>query len=99
MSRTNYIVNRGTDFVLSFTWKDTDNNPQDLTGWDISLMDVSVEIEDYIEAEIVDAIDGVVSVRIEWDESFSLGVAYLFRVQVTSGLENVSTNLQEVVYQ
>jgi len=96
---TKWLVNRGTDFVFSFVWRDTDGDPQSLAGWTLTAMDVSSAIASFLTITIIDAGAGTVRVRIEWDDTLQSGSPYYFRIQATAGAEDVSTNLQEVTYQ
>jgi hypothetical protein len=62
-------------------------------------MDVTTGLEDYLTLEITDEANGVITGRIEWNDSLLAGTNYRFRVQVTLGTEDDATNLIEVTYQ
>jgi hypothetical protein len=91
--------NRGSDVNFSLVWKDSDNDPADLFGYTVQLLDVTPELADYLTVAITDEANGVITGRIEWDASLLAGVNYRFRVQVTLGTEDDATNLIEVTYQ
>ena len=91
--------NRGSDVDFSLVWKDSDNDPADLFGYTVQLLDVTPELADYLTVAITDEANGVITGRIEWDASLLAGVNYQFRVQVTLGTEDDATNLIEVTYQ
>jgi hypothetical protein len=90
--------NRGSDVDFSLVWRDSANDPADLSGYTLQLLDVSTEILPYLTATISDPPNGVVSGRIEWDASLLAGVNYRFRIQVTLGTEDDATPLIEVTY-
>jgi hypothetical protein len=91
--------NRGSDVDFTLVWKDSDNDPADLFGYTVQLLDVTPELADYLTVAITDEANGVITGRIEWDASLLAGVNYQFRVQVTLGTEDDATNLIEVTYQ
>jgi hypothetical protein len=99
MRTSKLLANRGSDIDFSFTWVDADGDPVDLTGWSISTMDVSSAIASLLTSEITTPSVGLISGRIEWDDALQANVPYLFRIQLTSGIEDRATNLIEVVYQ
>jgi hypothetical protein len=92
-------VNRGTDFVLAWNWKDINGDNANLTGYTIQTMDVTPAIADDLSVEITTPATGLITARIEWNNAFEAGVAYRFRVQVSSGGNDVGSNLLQVVYQ
>jgi hypothetical protein len=91
--------NRGSDVDFSLVWKDSDNDPADLFGYTVQVLDVTPELAPYLTVSITDPANGVITGRIEWDASLPAGVQYQFRVQVTLGTEDDATNLIEVMYQ
>jgi hypothetical protein len=91
--------NRGSDVDFSLVWKDSDNDPADLFGYTVQLLDVTPELAPYLTVAITDPANGGITGRIEWDASLLAGVNYRFRVQVTLGAEDDATNLIEVTYQ
>jgi hypothetical protein len=91
--------NRGSDVDFSLVWKDSDNDPADLFGYTVQVLDVTPELAPYLTVSITDPAIGVITGRIEWDTSLLAGVNYRFRVQVTLGTEDDATNLIEVTYQ
>jgi hypothetical protein len=91
--------NRGSDVDFSLVWKDSDNDPADLFGYTVQVLDVTPELAPYLTVSITDPANGVITGRIEWDASLLAGVNYQFRVQVTLGTEDDATNLIEVTYQ
>jgi hypothetical protein len=91
--------NRGSDVPFRLVVPDSNNDPADLSGYTLQLMDVSPELAPYLTAAITDPPNGLVEGRIEWDDSLVAGVNYRFRIQVTLGTEDQSTPLIEVTYQ
>jgi hypothetical protein len=95
----NIPVNRGTDFVLSWNWKETDGTTNaNLTGYAIQTMDVTPAIADDLSVEITTPATGLITARIEWNDDFVAGTSYYFRVQISSGGNDTSSNLFQVVY-
>ena len=91
--------NRGSDVDFTLVWKDSDNDPADLSGYTVQVLDVTPELADYLTVTIADAATGRVTGRIEWDDSLEAGVNYRFRIQVSLSVQDDSTNLIEVTYQ
>lgn len=98
MRETIYTINRGSDLDFVLQWPDNDGNPMDLTGWSVSVFEPSNGIADHVSALIVDAETGTIQVRIEWQDG-NKGRGGTFRLQVSQGTENASTNTQRVVYE
>ena len=97
--RSKILANRGSDVIFSFNWKDSAGANVDLTGWSITTMDVSAAISTLLTVTITTPATGLISGRIEWDDSLKADMVYLFRIKLTLGAEDRSTNLIEVVYQ
>jgi hypothetical protein len=91
--------NRGSDVPFRIVVPDANNDPAPLFGYTLQLLDVSPELAPYLTAAITDPANGLVEGRIEWDDSLVAGVNYRFRIQVTLGTEDQSTQLIEVTYQ
>ena len=93
------VANRGSDIEFTFNWKNSDDTNADLSGWAIAAMDVSAGIVSLLTPTITTAATGLITVRIEWDDSLVVKKRYQFRLQITSGINSESTNLIRVVYQ
>lgn len=96
---TQILVNRGSDVDFSFTWTDTAGDAVDLFDWSIDTMDVDSRIDSYLTVSISDPANGIISGRVEWNDSLEAGVGYRFRIQITEDTEDQATNLIEVLYQ
>ena len=90
--------NRGSDVPFRLVVPDSNNDPAPLFDYTLQLLDVSPEIAPYLTAAITDPANGLVEGRIEWNASLLAGVNYRFRIQVTLGTEDQSTQLIEVTY-
>lgn len=100
LGTTPILANRGSDVAISFNWKDTAGNNVDLTGWTATLKDVSSNIvSNKLTVQIQIPEQGLIFIDMQWDSMYRAGESHLFRVQLTSGDEDRSTNLIEVVYQ
>jgi hypothetical protein len=93
-----FEVTRGTDMVLQWNWQTIDETDANLTGYTIQTMDVTPEIADDLSVEITTPATGLITARIEWNDDFVAGTAYYFRVQISSGGNDIGTNLIRVVY-
>jgi hypothetical protein len=91
--------NRGSDVDFTIVWKDSANEPADLHDYTVAAMDVTTGLEDYLTLEITDEANGVITGRIEWNDSLLAGINYRFRVQVSIDEDQDATNLIEVTYQ
>jgi len=103
MSRSRSIQirpNRGTGFPVDFVWKDALNQPAELTGWQIGLMDVSPDFVGLLTVGFVDQSVGSVHVEVNWDDRLQAKKVYTFRVQITHPTEKPqATPPVEVIYQ
>lgn len=88
-----FIINRGSDLVFQFNWKDSLGANVNLTGYTIFLRDVSESIEDYLTVEITTAASGLISGRVEWNDGISSGRIHHFRIGIRQGSNDFTTNL------
>jgi hypothetical protein len=88
-----FIINRGSDLVFQFNWKDSLGANANLTGYTLFLRDVSASIESYLTAEITTAASGLVSGRMEWNDSIEKGRLHHFRIGIRQGSNDYTTNL------
>jgi hypothetical protein len=101
------VTTRGSDINFSLVWPGEDEEPADLDGWDLTLMDVSpefsVEIDqqqvDLLTASIVDPANGLIEGKIDWHDSLQTRARYGFRIQVSlNGDDQSATELIQVRY-
>lgn len=90
-----YVINKGSDLEMRMIWTD-DAGPVNLTGYAVAIYDAHPKIAPHVTAEITDAAGGVVSVRMDWDESMPVGGIMHFRVKLRSGTNDVTTPMQRV---
>lgn len=94
MSKINDIIklNYGSDFNVSFVWRDEIGNAVNLTGYSVAIYDA----DDYTQANMVstisDAPNGVVTLSMEWMDAMPTDKEARFRVRITNGNDDVSTN-------
>jgi hypothetical protein len=91
-------ANRGSDVTFSFIWPDIEGNPLDLTGWTLGLFEASSELDELVEVSSDAPEDGIVLVRIEWDDALLPKNNYALRIKATSGSDQITTNLIQVAY-
>jgi len=88
-----FILNRGSDLNFSFNWKDSAGANVNLTGYTVSLRDVSASILPYLTVELTTAASGLITGRLEWNDTLASGRNHYFRVKITSGANDYTTNL------
>lgn len=88
-----FIINRGSDLVFQFNWKDGDGENVDLTGYTLFLRDVSASFIPYLTAGITTPEEGLISGRVEWDNSIEKGRVHHFRIGIRQGTNDYTTNL------
>ena len=94
-----FYVNRGTDLNFSFNWPDGNGGNANLTGYTVSAMDVNPRLVPYLTVTLTDPPTGLISGRIEWNDSLPANGSVEFRIKITQGVNDTSTNLLKVVYQ
>ena len=101
MADSTFHVNRGSDLSFSYAHPGGDGGNADLTGWTVSIFEPSPFIADAITATLVDPVNGLIQVRVEWELiSNSKVEEHSFRVRIDDGAgEQQSTNLLKVRYQ
>jgi hypothetical protein len=94
-----FEINFGSDLEFDIPWPDGADGVLDLTGWTVTLMDVTEAIADLITAtQTGNPVDGVITVRLEWSDTLFKNTAYNFRVHITKDGDDNSTNLMRVIY-
>ena len=100
MSNTDsrFKINRGSDLTWQMNWPNSDGTNADLTGYSVLAFEPSTALAGYITATITDAATGEITVRFEWSDTFRTGQLMRFRLQISLGEEQQSTNELEVLY-
>jgi hypothetical protein len=98
MSNNKFERNRGSDLSFSFNWPDGAGGNADLTGYTVAIFEPAAALADYITATITDAATGLIAVRVEWSDTFRTGQLMRFRLQISQGTEQQSTNEMGVIY-
>lgn len=98
MSENVFEVFAGSDLPFSFNWPDGAGGNADLTGYTVSKYRVNAAIDANTTVTLTNPATGEISVRIEWDESYSLGEHYEFRVLISIGTDQRSTEEMRVIY-
>lgn len=94
-----FEINYGSDLQFDIPWPDGAGGVVDLTDWTVSLLDVTDAISDLLTATKSETpTDGIITVRLEWSSDLAKNTPYNFRVQITNGDEDQSTNLMGVYY-
>lgn len=98
MTTEPFNVNWGSDLQFDIPWPNGAGGNADLTGWTVSLLDVSDDITGLVTVESPDLSTGVITVRLEWSSLLLKSRTYRFRVQISKDGEDQSTNLMRVIY-
>lgn len=101
MSDSTFHVNRGSDLSFAIAWPNGAGGAADLTGHTVTIFEPSPFVEDAITATLVDAVNGTIQVKIEWESITNNKTAeHSFRVRIDDGAgEQQSTNKLTVIYQ
>jgi hypothetical protein len=84
---------RGGDARFSLVYPSDTLTPLDLTGWTVSAFEPHVKLVGNLFLTIEPGTGGVITGKIEWDNTYRLGKDMTFRVQITKGQDNLSTPL------
>lgn len=96
---SNFYQNRGSDLEFYLNWPDGAGGYADLTGWTVTAFEADAEFVPNLTVSLVDPATGLISARVEWDDSFEPKRSYVFRIQIINGNEHQATNALTVVYQ
>ena len=89
---------RGTDIVEDCFYVDEGNAPIDMTGFTFSIFEASSEFAGLISIAEKDLAGGVISIRLDWLDTFSSGVKHGFRIQASRGEDDIGSQLVEVLF-
>ena len=98
MATSTFNVNTGSDLSFQITWPDGAGAAADLTGYTLNIIDAHSALTGLVTATSADLATGIVSVRVEWDDASPVKTLLHFRVQVSLGTEQQSTNRLKVYY-
>lgn len=88
---TEFTINRGSDLRATMTFADAAGAPVDLTGYTVAIYEPHPAIADHLTAQITDAAAGKVTLTMQWADAMPTGRIMHFRVRVTAGEDDVST--------
>ncbi len=88
---TDFTINRGSDLRARMTFADAAGAPVDLTGYTVAIYEPHPAIADHLSAQITDAAAGEVTLTMQWADAMPTGRIMHFRVRVTAGGDDVST--------
>lgn len=98
MRNNTFYVNRGSDLEFTFNWPDGAGGNADLTGYTVTSFEPDAALADQTTVTLTDPATGEITVRIEWLDEQKTGVNMPLRLQISSGEEQQSTNMMNVVY-
>lgn len=88
---TDFTINRGSDLRATMNFSDATGAPVDLTGYTVAIYEPHPAIADHLTAQITDAVAGEVTLAMQWADTMLSGRVMNFRVRVTAGEDDVST--------
>lgn len=94
-----FTVNAGSDLTFSFQWPDGLGGFADLTGWTVDAVDTHPALEPQLSVALVDAPTGVIAIRIDWADTLPLGRVASFRLRISQGENQATSNELWVKYQ
>lgn len=98
MASSTFQVNTGSDLTFSIPWPDGAGGNANLTGYTLNIIDVHPSLVGLVSATSTDLSVGAVDVRVEWADASPVKTLLHFRVQVSLGTEQQSTNRLKVYY-
>lgn len=87
-----FIVNRGTDLTFSFNWPNGSGGNADLTGFTVSAFEVHPLLAPHLTLTLTTPATGLISGRVEWADTLPMGRVASFRVRITQGANDTTTN-------
>jgi hypothetical protein len=93
-----FELNLGSDLTQKWHWDNGEGGNADLTGYSIEVFKPDAAIEPYITATITDAATGEITLRVEYADTFRVGQKMKFRLRISMGSEQQSTNELGVIY-
>lgn len=99
-SGSRIVQNRGTDVIITWSYKTNAGDPKDMSGYTFTAFEPSAAISSFITITPIDLAQGEIEVRIEWDDSFPVEpeVKHSFRVQASLGADDIGSELIELVF-
>jgi hypothetical protein len=98
-SESTFMLNKGTDLDFSFNWPDGEEGNADLTGYTVTASDVDPRLLPYLTLTLTDPSTGLITGRVEWSDELPMNGAAQFRVKISQGANDTTTNLLRVMYQ
>lgn len=84
-------INRGSDLTFMMNWKLPDGSPFPLIGYTISARDQHPKAEGHLTFTVLDAAQGQVRGRLEWQDDMPTGRIMTFRVRATIGADDTAS--------
>lgn len=88
-----FLINAGSDLAVQFAWPDGNGGAADLTGFEIAAYDMHPSLAGALVLAIEDAAAGLISITLAWSEAIPRGRVAHFRIRLTQGDADVTTNL------
>ena len=93
-----FELNLRSDLTKKWNWPNGKGGNAILNGYSIEVFKPDAAIEPYITATISDEATGEVTIRVEYSDTFRVGQKMKFRLRISMGSEQQSTNELGVIY-
>ncbi len=84
-------INRGSDLTFMMNWKQPGGDPYDLTGHAITAFEAHPKAAGHLTFTVLDAAQGQVRGRLEWQDDMPTGRIMTFRVRATIGADDTAS--------
>lgn len=96
--KSTFEVNKGSDLEFQFNWPNGSGGNFNLTGYTVDGYGVDPELVSRITITSPTPTDGLIRCVIQWDENIPLHRPLGFRIRITQGTRNITTNEMKVIY-
>lgn len=96
--QTLIVVNRYTDFTKLMTFTDANGDPEDMTGWTLTIVDATELASFTPEIAWVDQAGGVAQFSVPWNDQLPANFQLYSRIHMRRGEEDVGTPLIYLAY-
>ena len=90
--RDTFLINWGSDLTAVFNWPDGSGGDADLTGWTVDAIDVHPALVGFLTVTLTDPPTGEITISVQWDDTMPYGRVMRFRVRISLGGQEATTN-------
>lgn len=96
--KSTFEVNKGSDLEFQFNWPNGTGGNFNLTGYVVDGYGVDPVLVPLLAITVPTPADGLIRCVIQWDEAIPLYRPLGFRIRISEGNRNITTNELKVVY-